>query len=188
MEVTCGDYLVGVGEYGGVVCCAVNLGVDYALNILYCVFHGSVHLRYATEGVGILNVLLGLCCNLATLQESTDGARSCELTFMGTYEVYIVAERLQTAIEGVERQGSQQVGNATQTNCLLDSPYGVRTHKLSAVEQCQTLLGLECDRLPTLLGKHLGTTYHLAFVLHLAKTEQGEAEVSKRREVARSTE
>ncbi len=67
-------------------------------------------------------------------------------------------------------------------------PDAVGAHELRAVEQRQPLFRLELEGFPAQFAKHFGRrTHHLAD-LHLAQTQQRQAHVGQRREVARSAE
>ena len=67
-------------------------------------------------------------------------------------------------------------------------PDAVCAHELGAVQQGQPLLGFEPDRLPAPLGQHLGGRPDTAFALHFAQSQQRQAHMRQRRQVARSAE
>ncbi len=140
------------------------------------------------NGVGVLYVLLGACDQLAALQQLAEGACRVELAPMGAHLVNRFAERLDAAVEGVERHGADFVGAFGQAACVHHAPYAERAHELRAVEQRQPLFGLEFDGLPTELFQHFGCRYIFPFEFHFAQTEQRERHVGERSEVARCTQ
>ncbi|MPL89952.1 hypothetical protein SDC9_35994 [bioreactor metagenome] len=66
MEIPGRDDQIFVGHNHGIVCCRVNLRREHSLHIIEGILGSTVHLRYAPEGIGILNVCLFTGNNLAS--------------------------------------------------------------------------------------------------------------------------
>ena len=126
--------------------------------------------------------------HLATLQQLAEYTSGRQLTFVGTDLVNLVNERIDTAVESVERHGTDQVSPLAQAACLDERIYTERRHELRTVEQRQTLLRLQGDRLPTELFEHLLCRTNRTLVLNFAQTEQRQAHVGQRCEVPRSAQ
>ena len=84
----------------------------------------------------------------APCEQAADGASRRELAAMAANQVYVVGKGLDATVVGVEREGTDAVGPTAQILCLEERPYAVGTHKLRAIEQRQTLLRGERNRLP----------------------------------------
>lgn len=102
--------------------------------------------------------------------------------------MHLVAEGFDAAVESVERQRADAVGPLAQAARPDQRPDAVCAHELGAVQQGQPLLGFEPDRLPAPLGQHLGGRPDTAFALHFAQSQQRQAHMRQRRQVARSSE
>ena len=179
------DDEVFIGTYCGIVGGGIDFYVYHALHIRQGVLHGTVHLWYAAEGVGVLNVHLGLGYELAAAQQLIKACGSGYLTVVGAYQVHRQMERLYPAVVGLERHGSNHVSPFGQTLRMDERPYGKGTHVLRAVEQGQTLLRSQTDRLPTHALQQLTTAHELAMVFHLAQTHKGQTQMSQGHQVAR---
>ena len=107
---------------------------------------------------------------------------------MGAHLLDLRHERLDAAVEGVERESADLVGPAAEAARLNDAPQGVGRHELCAVEQRQALFAFESDRFPSHGLEHLRRGDDLAVHLHLSEAQQREREVGQRGEVARSAE
>jgi len=101
VEIPRRDDHVLVGEDRRVVGGAVDLGRQYALDIVDGVLRSPVHLGDAAERIGILYVFLGACGQLAAFQQAPDVPCRGELSAVGADQVHLVAERLDTTVEGV---------------------------------------------------------------------------------------
>ena len=188
MEVAGTDDEVLIGADGGIVGGTVNLSLNHALDIADGVLDGAMHLRHATERVGILHVHLGLGDEFAALEQLLDAGSGLELALVGTHQVDGLGERLDASVIGFERHGADAVGPVAEFHSVQHSPHGERTHVLGAVEQCQALFAGQMDRLPALGTEHLGTGDDTAVHLDLAQTHQGQAQVCQRHQVARCAE
>ncbi len=107
---------------------------------------------------------------------------------MGSYGIDFVAERVDSAIEYIEAEGTDFVGQFAQAASFQNGEYGVRAHKLGAVEQSQTFFRGEFERFEITLLEDFGSLTALTFVQHFAKSEQRQAQVGKGREVAAGAE
>ena len=188
VEVAGRDDEVFVRTNGRVVSCRVHLDVNHRVDICDGVLHRAVNLRNTSERIRILHIRLRLLHNLTALEQLSHASRRDNLSFMRTHLMHCVGERCCESVVGIERHGSNLVSPIAQAVRLRESPNRERTHVLRAVEQCQTLLRCELDRLPVELAEHLLATYHLAVYLHFAKTDERKREMSQWHEVARCTE
>ena len=68
VKVSAGDDPVFIGEDGGVVRDGIDFGQQYGGNVANGIFGGTMYLRDAAEGVGILNVLFVTFDQFATGQ------------------------------------------------------------------------------------------------------------------------
>ena len=68
VEVSAGDDPVFIGEDGGVVRNGIDFSQQYGGNVADGVFRGTVYLRDAAEGLGILNVIFVTFDQFATGQ------------------------------------------------------------------------------------------------------------------------
>ncbi len=107
---------------------------------------------------------------------------------MGPHLVHGGVERLHTAVESLQRHGADPVGGAAQPPGPDERPDTVGAHELRAVQQGQSLLRLELNGAPPLRLQHLGSGNDLPFILHLAQTEQRQAQVGQRCQVARGAQ
>ena len=147
-----------------------------------------MNLRDASERIRILHVRLRLLHNLATLEQLSHASRRDDLSLVRTHLMHSVGERRRESVVGVERHSSNLVSPIAQAVRLQESPNCERTHVLRAVEQRQTFLRCELNRLPVELLQHLLAAYHLAVYLHFAETYERKREMSQRNEVARCAE
>ena len=147
-----------------------------------------MNLRNTSERIRILHVRLRFLYNLAALEQFSHASRRDNLSLMRTHLMHCVGERCGESVVGIERHGSNLVSPIAQTMRLQQRPNRERAHVLRAVEQCQTLLRCELDRLPVELAEHLLATDNLTLNLHFAETDERECKVSQRNEVARCAE
>ncbi len=133
---------VFVGEDGGIVSRGVNLVLDDRRHKAQGVFGRSVHLRHATERVGVLHMHLVAAYQLAALEQTAYGGGGLNLPPVMAHLIDRGAERLDTAVEGIKRHGGDLVGDGIELAGAQHGPYGMGAHKLCAVEQRQTLLRL----------------------------------------------
>ena len=102
---------------------------------------------------------------------------------MRTNEMDSLCEWFNPSIVGIERHGCNLICPIAQSLRLKQRPHGKGAHVLRSVEQRQSFLARQYYRLPALAAKHLGTSNHLALILHLAKSYEREAQMSKRHKV-----
>ena len=188
VEIARRDDHILFGEDRRIVGGAVDFGRQHALHIVDRIFRCPVHLRDAAEGVGILHMFLRTGDQLAAFEQTADVAGRGELALVRADQMHLVAEGFDAAVESVERQRADAVGPLAQAARPDQRPDAVCAHELGAVQQGQPLLGFEPDRLPAPLGQHLGGRPDTAFALHFAQSQQRQAHMRQRRQVARSAE
>ena len=130
-----------------------------------------MHLRHAAEGVWILDVFFLPDNQFATLGELTHTLGSDDLSVVVTNLVHLVEERLDAAIEGFQRNGTDEVGQVTEAEGLQQDVCAIAAHELRAIEQGKTLFRLQGDGFPTELLQDFLSRYDFAFKMHLAQTE-----------------
>ena len=118
MEVTCRDDHVLVREH----CRVVGDGVDFLTEDLRHVgdgvFRSAVHLRDATERIRVLHMLFLAGYHLAAFQEVTETLSGDNLSAVMTDLMNLVVERLDAAVESVQRDCANHIGEVLQTECL----------------------------------------------------------------------
>ena len=107
-----------------------------------------------------------------------------ELSLMRTHNVHGTVERIDAAVVGIERHGGYIVGPVAELRGLDDRPAAEGSHVLRAVEQRQAFLGGQVDGLPPHLLQQFGSTHQLTLVFHLAQSDERQAEMGQRHEVA----
>ena len=147
-----------------------------------------MHLRHATEGIGVLHVLLLPDNQLATFGELAYALRGDDLSVVVTYLMHLVEERLDAAVKGFQRHRADEVGEVGETKGLQQHVGAVAAHELCAVEQGQTFFRLQGDGLPTELLQDFLRRENLALKMHFAQAEQRQHEVGQRREVTAGAE
>ncbi len=188
MEIPRGNNHILVREDVRVVRSTVYLGLDHALHIADAVFHRAVHLRDAAEGIRVLDVLLRPADKLAPFQQTTEHLPRFELPPMRTEPVRELVERLDAAVESLQRDGSDAVGPERQTLAVQKRPDRVRTHKLRAVQKRETFLRLKPYRLPAVLPEHFGARTHASFGQYLPQPDERQGQVGEGGEVARGAQ
>ena len=143
-----------------------------------------MNLRDAAERIRILHVNLRLSDDLTALEKLAETCCSIYLTLVCTYLVNLWIERLDTSVICLERHSSDLVCPVRKSFSLDERPHSVCTHKLCSVEECETFLRLELDRLPSHLCPYLCRCTDLTLVVNLSESDEREAEVCKRSEVA----
>lgn len=126
-----------------------------------------------------------LADDFGTCHQIADAFGCGKLTVMRADGVHLVGERLDAAVEGVERYTADGVGGTAQLVGFNKRPHGVCGHELSAVEECQTLFRFQGDGFPAEACIDIGSRLFLAFEIHFAKAEQRQGHMGKRGEVAR---
>ena len=110
MEITSRNDEVVIGTYGGVVSCCVDFDICDRLYIAYRVLHGTMHLRYTTEGIGVLHMLLGLLDEFASFEDMADVFGCIHLALVRTHFVDGTMEWFDTSVVGIKREGTNVVG------------------------------------------------------------------------------
>ena len=129
-----------------------------------------------------------LLYDLAAFEELADACRGLDLTLMCTDLMNLREERLDTAVVCLEGHRADLVGPIRKSFSLDKRPYCMRTHELSTVKKCETLLRLKADRLPSEFCPYVGRRTHFALVHDFSHTDERKAEVGERSEVAGGTE
>lgn len=132
--------------------------------------------------------MLGTSYQLTAFQQFAESGTRLDLSLVGTYLLDAVHEGVDAAVKSFERQGGNQVGPPREALCLEDGKHAVGTHELGAVEQGQSFLALQFDRLPAELVEHTDGLALLSLVVDVAHADEGQEEVGQRSEVARSAQ
>ena len=177
MEVAGRHHDVLIREHGGIIGHGVDFGLHHILHMLDGILAGAVHLRDTAEGVWVLNMLLMAFDNLRTFKELKHVGGRDNLAGVRTHHVYIEVERLDATIESIQGYGGDDVGHPGEFLGLDEQPHGIRAHELGAVEQRQTLFGLQGDGFPAELLVDDGSGVFLASVVNLAHADDRQAEV-----------
>ena len=112
MEVAGGNHHILVGEHGGIVGNGIYFSLKHSCHVIDGILGGSMHLRDAAEGVRILHMHLRACNQLASCKQRTESLAGLDLTLMRADGLDLGHERIDTAIEGVERQRTDFIGPA----------------------------------------------------------------------------
>ena len=152
------------------------------------ILHRAVNLRDAAERIRILHMLLVAGNNLASLEDGTEYAAGLDLTLMRANLLDAIPERLDTSVERLQRDCSEEIEAVHQMPSVDKSLDSVRAHELCAVKQRQTLLRFKTDRPPAHNVQSLDALYHLTLVLHHSLADKRQEQIGKRGEVSRSAE
>ena len=188
MEIACRNNHILVREDVGIVGSRVYLILYHRLYIHDIVLYGTVDLGYAPETVRVLDMLLGTVDKFAAGKNRHKTLAGGNLPRMRTQLMRKGKERFYAAVESIERHGSYQVCPAGKAHALEYAPDGMGAHELGAVEKSQSLFRLQGYRLPSLLHPYFSGRTYPAFVKHLAKANQRQAEMSQRRKVSGCSE
>ena len=186
VEVARADDDILVWEHRRVVGDGVDFGFHHVLHVLDSVFGRTVYLRHATEGVRILHVFLVLGDNLRTLKQLRDMGSRGDLSGVRAHEMHEHVEWLDAAVESLQGDGADDVGEPAELAGLHQQPDGVGAHELRAVEQRETLFGLQRDGLPAELLVDFRGGVFLVAVIDLTHADDGQREVRQRCQVAGS--
>ena len=148
MEVATAHHQVAGRENGGIVGNGINLRVNHARNVIHAVAYGAMNLRYATEGIGILNGLVAAVYYLAVFEDMPDYEGCFGLSLMRANLLYARHERVDAAVECLHTDGGKQVEAFHHFPAVDECLDAVGAHKLSTVEQCQSLFRLKGDGAP----------------------------------------
>ena len=144
-----------------------------------------MYLWDATEGIGILHMLLGLLDEFAPIENVADVFGGVHLSLVRTHRMDGMMEGFDTSIVGIEREGSNVVGPVAELCGVDNRPAAECCHVLCAVKQSQSFLRVQLDGFPVLEFKQFFSAHATALILHFAETNEGEAEVSERDKVTR---
>ena len=188
MEITGRNDDILLGEDRRVIRRAVDLGFENTAYIVDRIFRRTVYLGNATERIGILHVLLRTGDHLAAFEQATEIASRSKLSLVGTDFMHLVDERVDAAVECVERHRADQVGPLAQATSLDKRIYAESRHELRTVQQGEALLRLQRNRLPAELLEDFVRRTPCTLVLHFAEAQQRQAHVGQRSQVARSAQ
>ena len=122
----------------------------------------------ATERIGVLYVLFGLCDDFTAFQYSSECGSGFYLAFMRTHLLDTVHERIDAAVKGFQGDGGNEVGFLGKTEGFEYGIHSVGTHKLGTIEQSQSFFAFQFDWFPTKLIKHADSFAAFAFIIHVA--------------------
>ncbi len=143
-------------------------------------------LRHAAQAVGVLHppALAVRLADGAALEEAPQVAGGGRLAGVGPRGVDARVEGDVGALEGVEGQGTDDVGRASQAPGLGHREAADRGHELRPVDEGQPLLRLEHERAEAGGAEAVGAREPALLEDALALADQDEGEVGERGEVA----
>ena len=125
---------------------------------------------------------------LAVGQKLAEALGSLDLSHMWTNGMHDRRERIDAAVEGIERHSCDGIGPLREALSLQQRPDGKGTHVLCAVEQSQSFLRCHADGFPIHALQHLCARDHLALHLHFAFADKRQRQVGQRHKVSRGSE
>ncbi len=196
VEIAAGDdvaFGVFFGEHERIVGGAVELHKGHFAGLNDGVANGTVHLRSATEGVGVLNarVLIGSAvgfANGAAFIEMSEIAGGDAGTGVGTGVHDAGIESAGTAAEGVEGKSGGDVGGVYEDIGVMESEAEKSEHALRAVEEGQAFLGFEGDRSDFAAAEGFGAGKFFVLEVGFAFADHDLSEMGERREIAGSAD
>ena len=188
MEVAGGDDEILLREDCRIVGDAVDFGFNDTAHVLYRVLCRSVNLRYASEGVRVLDVRLLSSNQFAAFQQFPEACGCALLPFMRPDPVGLGQERLDSSVECLQRHCPDSVSPVGKPLRLNQGPDCVSRHELGAVEQGKSFFRLECQWLPAQLWPKFRNIAAFAPVNDFAHSDQRKTEVCQRCEVSRGSE
>ena len=191
MKVASGENLAVLGEYERVVGHRVHLHFEPCHDVVEKVAHRTVHLRSATDAVGVLHpdvVSAVRLPNLGALHQRPHVPGAALLARMGAQGM---DSRVEGGVGAAQRVGghrADQVRGAHQATGVEDGDGEQRGHRLGAVDEREPLLRLQDQGLPADRGEALRRRHPLAPDHELAPSDQGESKVRERGEIAARTD
>ena len=138
----------------------------------------------ATERIGVLYVLFGLCDDFTAFQYSSECGSGFYLAFMRTHLLDTVHERIDAAVKGFQGDGGNEVGFLGKTEGFEYGIHSVGTHKLGTIEQGQSFFAFQFDWFPTKLIKHADSFAAFTFIIHIAYADQRKEEIGERGKIS----
>lgn len=199
VEVSSGDDDGGavlLAEDHGVIGGRVQLGGDDTTDELEGIVGDTVHLRSATEGVGILHLLLigELLENVAgpqlVVQQGTHALGALALTSVLTSVVDEVTVSSGGSAESLEGHAGDDIGLESSTLSADESLSAESGDELSSVDEGKTLLSTELHRGELVLGDQLlsGLDSMILGIPSLSLSNQTQAKVGERSEISRGAD
>lgn len=188
VEVASRDDKVFVGEDSRVVSDRVDFCEQDGGRMTHSVFCRPVHLRDAAEGVGVLDVFLGLLDEFASFEDAAECVACLDLSFVRAHLLDAVHEGVDTSVESFERHGCDEVGPFEEASCLEDGEDTVGAHELRPVQEREPFFTLQLDGFPTEFVEDTDGLTAFAFVVDVADADEWQEEVGQWGEVARCAE
>ena len=183
MEVATRQGLVGVGKDQRVVGDAVGLDFKRRGGLTQEVEHRAHHLRLAAQAIGILHtaVVIEVAGADATAgHQRAERIGDFDLAAMAAQCVDARIERRVGALGSLGRQRAGHDGGAEQQFCFEQSRKRVRGGELGAVEQRESFLGAEFERIESRARKRLARRQPVAFEIDLAHPDHRRRQMRQR--------
>ena len=152
---------------------------------------GAHHLGLAAERVGVLDPFVAGQVRLpdgAARQQAAQQPRHIDLAGLSAQFMDTGVERHVAALGGIDRQGSRHQGRRQTIFRREQSQQGQSGRDLGAVQQGQTFLGLQHQRLKPRRRQPFRRRNGLAADRDFADADQGRRQVGQRGQIARSTD
>ena len=153
------------------------------------IVHGPVHLGYAAQRVGILDVARVVGADEGTaLQQAAQIGGAVHLARVRSYGVQSLVEGHRGAVQRLQAQCPGGVPGAHQVLGLVDGESTQRGCHRRPVDQRQPLLGLQLQRLEPCLPQRLGPIQPLSLVDGLPLADEHQRQVGQGSQVATGTQ
>ena len=187
VEVAARQHFAGVRENQRIVGDGIGFQQQHVGGVAHLVQTRAHHLRLAAQAVRVLHlVAIGVRnVDARALQQRAVSRRRVDLTLMAAQFVNARVERLDRTHRRVDRQRTGHQRGAEQ---VFDREHVVERERgrcLRAVEQRQTFLRLQRERLQADQREAFGGRHALALREHFTDAEQRRRHMRERREVAR---
>ena len=149
MEVATGEDCILLGENQRVIGRGVGFPLDGLADPIERISDRPMNLRNTAQGIGILDPITVDVggANLAPLQEGPDAGRHPRLAGMGSDLVDPLIEGLHRSQQPLEADGGREIGRIHHCLSLEQGSRQHRHRNLYSVDQRQTFLGLQNNRL-----------------------------------------
>ena len=186
VEVPVGDEHVVVDEHERVVGRGVQLGRDHVVDVVEQVADGAVHLRRATERVGILHLVAPAVRldDRRALEQAEQVRRRRLLPAKGAQRVDLRQEARARAVERLDGHRAGDVGRDLEPARAHEAERADGCHELRAVDERQPLLRAKLQRLETDGGERFAAGQQPPFDPRIAFADEGQREVRERCQVA----
>ncbi len=186
MEVAVRDDEALVDEHERIVGRGVQLDRDGRLDVVEEVAARAVHLRRAAKRVGVLHLVAPAVRldDRRPFEQAVDVRGRVDLPAQRPCLVDRRVEARPRALERLERERAGEVGDAGEPSRAHEREGGHRGHELRAVDQRQTLLRRQRDRLEPRGGERVGAAVERPGEPRPTLADERQGQVRERREVA----